>query len=330
MMEKPGRQFAFTLIELMLGMAIAALVMGSVLSAMQTGLNAYKQGQESMELYQSARIGLRKVSEELRFALSANAFWRPLDDYKDERFNDFLQRKAMDNAAFVAERDPGAIRFQGDNHSVLFVRKVYQLGLKPPFDLQECRIFASADGKLMLEIVRSLLEIKQASWFFQYVFNANLSGQVISDGGHPLRFREVSNPEEIPLMDFIGNWGMKNQTSVICDGVKSISFRFTNGERWENSWDSQQVVTNYRVSNQSPNFNPDKDVQMREKGPPAIVEILLELENRDILSTTTDIPSGTMQGGMLIDTRPPAPPVNPAAQAPKTATNETPSAAPGS
>ncbi|MEW6237594.1 MAG: prepilin-type N-terminal cleavage/methylation domain-containing protein [Candidatus Omnitrophota bacterium] len=330
MKEKRRRQEAFTLIELMLAMAIAALVMGSVFSAMQAGLNAYKQGQESMELYQSARIGLRKVSEELRFALSANAFWRPVDDYKDERFNDFLQRKAMNNAAFVAERDPGAIRFQGDSHSVLFVRKVYQLGLKPPFDLQECRIYAAADGRLMLEIVRSLLEIKQASWFFQYVFSANLSGQVISDGGRPLRFREITNPEEIPLLNFIGNRGVKNQASAICEGVKSISFRYTDGERWENSWDSQQVVTNYRVSNQSPNFNPDKDVMMREKGPPAIVEILLELENRDILSTTTDIPSGTMQGGMLIDSRPPAPAANPAAQPPKSPTNETPSAAPRS
>lgn len=319
---------AFTLIELLLGMTILSLVIGSVFTALQVSIDAFERGQQNMEQYQSGRIALREVSEELRFALSADAFWRPQDNFKAEMsYEQFMETMAMANGNFVQEVDPGAIRFIGDKSSVLFVRKVYQLGMQPPFDLQECRIYVTENSNLVLEIMRSLLQVKQATWLFRTVFDVNLGGQVISDRGQPVRFREINNPDEIPLPVFIGNYGSINHQYLIAEGINSIDFRYTNGENWSSNWNSQEIITDYRVTPDSPNFNPQRDMLMREKGLPSIVQISLELENNEMLNTAVDVPAGYMRDTGLYN-QPPR--VQPPQQGPQNqnAQRETPGAAP--
>ncbi len=283
---------AFTLVELLLGMSILALVIGSVYTGMKVGMEAYLAGQYSMELYQSARIGLREVAEELRFALSPNAFWHPADSYRNLTYEELIN---MFQGPIVQEEDPGAIVFQGNGNSVTFVRKVYQLNRFPPFDLQECSIYVDQDRKeLVLEILRSLLAVKQMSWFYRYQFQLNLAGQVIPFQGGRARFRPMGMFGEPPIEQFIGDYGTIRKRYLIASGIHSIQFRYSSGKDWERSWSSQELVTEYRISPQSPNFDQMRDVIVREKGPPQITQISLELENGDVVSTATYIPAGRM------------------------------------
>ena len=147
----PLPQHGFTLIELILGMTLLGLIMTSVFATMQAGINAYRQGRETMELYQSGRIALQKVSEELRLSLSPYSFWQPRDTYKEISIDELMSTM---QGIPIQEEDPGAIRFLGSGDSVLYVRKVYSLGKNPPFDLQECQINVQ-DGRLVLTVLRS-------------------------------------------------------------------------------------------------------------------------------------------------------------------------------
>ena len=288
------RERAFTLLELLLGMGILALVITSVYSALRVGMESYRLGQYKMELYQSGRMALRRVTEELRFALSPFSFWHPSDVVVPQTYEDML---ASFGGMVIQEEDPGAIRFMGEVKSVLFVRKIYQLNRYPPFDLQECRIRVDSDSKqLRLEVVRSLLAVKQATWYYQYLFKVNLAGRVIPFQGGRVRFRQIGSPDDPPLMNFIGDYGVTNKVYLLAEGITDINFRYTDGQGWNSQWDSQTLITDYRISPQSANFNQIRDTRMREKGPPLVVEVQMKLENGDTLTTSTDVPAGNMQG----------------------------------
>ncbi|MBN2328054.1 MAG: prepilin-type N-terminal cleavage/methylation domain-containing protein [Candidatus Omnitrophica bacterium] len=327
-MNYPSRNKGFTLIELILGMTLVALAMGSVFATMQIGMDAYRQGRQTMELYQSGRIALQKISEELRLALSPYSFWQPRDQYKqlsrEEVFMTF-------NGIPIEEEDPGAIRFTGDAHSVTYVRKVYHLDRYPPFDLQECLIHAE-EGRLILTVMRSLLEIKQASWFYQHIFQVNLNGIVIPEMGGRVRIRAQGEFGEPPLEEWLmqmGDVGRVDYSYVIAEGIQEIAFRYGEDGGWKTSWDSQELETIHHVSPQSPNYTAG-DTEILEKGPPLVVEITLILGNGDMLITATDIPAGNMRADLSGPGGQPAPITPPPASnlTPQTPMNETPAAVP--
>lgn len=287
------KQKAFSLIEIMLAMTILVLVMASVFSILRTGILVYRGGQTSMEIYQSGRIAIQRLAEELRFALSPNAFWRPEDNYVLLPLEHFL---ASFQGRFVEEEDPGAITFKGEGNSILFCRKIYNLNRYPPFDLQECRIYVDDSQNLILEVVRSLLAVKQMSWLFRIQFEVNLNGQVVQGGpGGRTRIRQMGQFGEPPLLEYIGNYGMDGRKFLIANNIDEIRFRYTDGSGWSSNWDSQQLITHNRISPQSPNFNPQSDTMFSEKGPPQVVEVTLTLTNGDHYATAVDIPAGNMQ-----------------------------------
>ncbi|MBZ0258707.1 prepilin-type N-terminal cleavage/methylation domain-containing protein [bacterium] len=284
----------FTLLELMLAMTLMTIVMGSVFASVRVGIDAYDRGTKSMEQYQSARIGLRKTMEELQFSLSQASFWQPGDQYSAMSPEVIM---AMERARMVRENDPGKIRFHGDAQSVLFVRKIYQLNQDPPFDLQECKINVDAGNQILyLEVVRSLLTVKRASWYFQQLYQTNLKGYVSMYGGQTIRFREIRSDEEPPLAQFIGDAGKIGKRYVLAYGVKGLHFRYTDGDGWKTSWSSEEVLTDYRISPNSPNFNATRDLQFHEKGPPLLTEITLDLANGDTVTGSVEIGSGNMRG----------------------------------
>ncbi len=285
-------QSGFTLVELLLAMTILGLVMVSVFNIVQVGMSAYQRSRESMEIYQSGRIALRRVAEELRFALSSNAFWRPQDSIEQLPLEMVMSRF---NGPVIEERDPGAITFKGQSEEVVFVRKVTQLQKDPPIDLQECRIFVDRNQNLVLEVVRSLLMVKEASWFFQAVFEVDLSGVVVPGGsGGRTRLRQVGAMGEPPLENFIGDYGVIGERTLIAENIEQIEFRYADGGHWQSSWDSQQLLPVHRISPQSPNYNQQQDMRMVEKGPPLLVEISLTLANGETMITAADVPAGNM------------------------------------
>ena len=291
----PLRKRGFTLIELLLGMTILSLVIVSVYSMLEVATQAYRKGIVSMEVYQSARIGLRRVAEELKLALSPNAFWKPSDRYEVLPYEQVIL--SFQNTPMIEEEDPGAIRFLGQSNSVLYVRKVYRLTQNPPFDLQECTLSVNGErGQLILEVIRSLLKVKQASWFFQYEFQVPLNGIVLPVSNNRTRLRPHGPMEfEPPLAQYIGDYGQIHKRYVIAEHIKQIYFQYSDSDSYRTSWDSQELVREYKRPPESPNFNYLSDVIMRDKGPPQLVQIRFELENGEDLATATDIPAGNMQ-----------------------------------
>ncbi len=315
----------FTLIELLLGMTLLTLIMGSVFATMQTGMNAYRQGRYTMELYQSGRIGLQKIADEVSLSLSSYSFWQPRDTYKQLTYDELMINM---QGVPIQEEDPGAIRFLGSGNSVLYVRKKYHLDRYPPFDLEECQI-AVENGRIILRVLRSLLMVKQATWFYQHEFQVSLNGTVIPDMGGRMRFRTMGEMEEMPLQQWIGDYGVLNYNYTIAEGIKQIAFRYGEDGKWKNTWDSQELEIIHHVSPQSPNYKTT-DTEIREKGPPLVVEISVTLNNGEILVTSTDVPAGNMRASFLgpggsppVTAPPPASNLNPEPP------NETPAAVPG-
>lgn len=303
----PKGQGGFTLLEIIMAMTILTLVLGSVFSAVQVGVDTYERGRQSMELYQSARIGMRKTMEELQFALSQASFWQPSDQIRALPPETLF---AMFGGMMIQENDPGKITFIGGRDQVKFVRKIYQMNKNPRFDLQECIIAADAGNELLyLEVARSLLEVKRASWFFQELFQTSLNGVISYQNGQATRFRKVGGPDEPPLHQFIGNTGVIQERYVLAEGIRGVEFRYTDGEGWHDSWSSTDIITNYRISAQSPNFDPNRDMQFNEKGPPRLVEITLELSNGDYLSGSVELGTGNLRsqkGVMGVESAPPS------------------------
>jgi prepilin-type N-terminal cleavage/methylation domain-containing protein len=325
-MKKHSSTRGFTLIELILGMTILTVIMGSIFMTMKVGMDAYRQGRYTMEVYQSGRIALQKISDELQLALSSYSFSQLRDTYSTLPVEELLmQFKGIP----VQEEDPGAIRFIGSGNSITYVRKVYHLNQYPPFDLEECSIFVE-NGRLTLSVLRSLLEIKQATWFFQHIFQVNLNGVVAPGMGGRMRFRAQGEFGEPPLQEWLGDVGFRDHRYTIAEGIQKIDFRFSDDGRWKTSWDSQELETTNRISSQSPNFNQNTDTRITEKGPPKIVEITIVLENNDILSTATDIPAGNMRASAFGVAKPPPPEPKPATNLSSRFNNETPAAVPGS
>lgn len=285
----------FTLIELILGMTIMAMVIVSAYSMLDTAMTAYRNGIQSMEVYQAARIGLRRVADELRFSLSQDAFWTPPLRYELVPKEQFLMTSTL---PFIQERDPGKIIFKGAENEVVFTRKIYQLGAKLPFDLQLCKIHVNPESQqLLLTVMKSLLMIKQAAWWYAIQFNTGLDSFAFAfEQTADVQYRLINNPEMplMPMEEYIGDYGVINKSYLIAEHVKSIHFRYADSDRFQTDWDSDEIVREYRISVQSPNFNAATDTRVDTKGPPLVVEIKLELKNGETLLTSTDIPAGNM------------------------------------
>lgn len=287
------RTAGFTLTEVLLAMTILVLVMGAVFATLQSGLRLYSRGLEMMNVYQSARIALRTMTEELQFALSANNVWKT-----STQLHRITVEQAMlsYNGMLVQEEDIAAVRFMGRGNEVIFCRKVYQFGKQPPYDIQECRFFVD-NGQLQLEIMRSLTMVNQAVWFYRNTFSTSVNRIIAFQGHQQFNFRVVESFEEPPLELFVGDYGVLGQRLTIADGIKSISFRYSDGQGWKGSWDSERAEAKYRRSPQSPNFNSETDEVLRKTGPPRLVEVQLTLFNDDVLATVIEVPSGAANIG---------------------------------
>ncbi|HPA45781.1 MAG TPA: prepilin-type N-terminal cleavage/methylation domain-containing protein [bacterium] len=292
------RRPAFTLVELMLAVLILAVVVGAIQGTMQMGFTAYRKGQQDMELYQSARIGLNRLIDEIRGALSPTAFWRPGAEIKET----MTWEQAMELVRFgnaVEEDEPGPIQFIGSSDEVTFARKVYGGTSNRDFDLQEVRFSVdSSKNQLRMEIIQSLLEIKIASWYFAYLFQTKLNAEILIDqAGQAHRIRQISSPNEPAMKQFIGDAGMDGRSLPIAYGIKEVEFRYSDGEQWTEDWDSTEYIRIPLIPmNRDDTYyeNPEDDFMHQEKGLPSAMEIKLVLANGAKLEVQIDIPAGSL------------------------------------
>ncbi len=292
-MKRPA---GFTLIELILGVMILTLVVGAVHGTLKMGMTAYSIGQAEMELYQGVRVGLNRVADLLRGALSPSAFWRPGDQIVPRLMWEEM-RYFLETGEMVEEDEPGPIQFSGTSDEVIFARKVFGGTSDKIFDIQEIRIYLDDDRQeLRLELVKSLLDIKIASWYFAYLYDTDLSGQIImGPGGEPRRVRRLTHPGEPPLDDFVGDVGMDGRSMPLVPGIKEVEFSYFDGEGWHSSWDSREIVEIPLMPfgpSRDRQFDPELDVIRQEKGLPAAVSITFTLENNETLGVKVDVPAG--------------------------------------
>lgn len=289
---------AFTLVELVLAILILALVVGAVHGTLRMGLTAYEVGQAEMELYQSARVGLNRAADLLRGALSPLSFWRPSDQIVVDMTWEQI-RYQLESGELVEEEEPGAIQLLGTAEDVTFARKVFGGSSDKNFDIQEVRLFVDTDREeLRLEVVRSLLEVKVASWYFKYLYQTQLNGQIVTDHtGEARRVRHPASPDEPYLQDFLGDVGLDGRSMPIASGIQAIEFTYYDGENWVTSWNSREIIQIplRPLSRDGPaNFDPELDFLRQEKGLPAAVSMTLTLVNGDKLAARVDIPAGNL------------------------------------
>ncbi|MCA9430279.1 MAG: prepilin-type N-terminal cleavage/methylation domain-containing protein, partial [Candidatus Omnitrophica bacterium] len=72
--QAKNSQSGFTLVEILLAITIFVLIIGSIYASLFAGVNALSAGQESMEIYQTARAGMNRILKDLRKALSPASF----------------------------------------------------------------------------------------------------------------------------------------------------------------------------------------------------------------------------------------------------------------
>ncbi|MFH1737858.1 MAG: prepilin-type N-terminal cleavage/methylation domain-containing protein [bacterium] len=288
----------FTLVELMLGIMILAVVVGAIQGTMRMGLAAYTAGEADMELYQSVRIGLNRVCDQLRSALSLSAFWRPADQIEMQMtWGQGSEQVRYGNA--IEEEEQGKIQFIGSANEVIFARKVYGGTSNRDFDIQEVRLYVdSKRNQLRMELVRSLMDIKVASWYFAYLYQTKLSGQILVDQDSKVhRIRQLSSPIEPPLQDFVGDTGEDGRSFAIAEGMKSVEFSYYDGEKWGKSWNSNEILSiplTPAGRDRTDQLDPMVDYIRQEEGLPAAVEITFILKNGDRIGTQVDIPGGSL------------------------------------
>ena len=296
---RPNRALpAFTLVELVLAVLILALVVGAVHGTLHAGLTAYSAGQADMELYQSARVGLNRVTDQLRSALSPLSFWRPTDQIMDDMPWEQV-RYLVESGQMLEEEEPGPIQFLGTGEDVTFARKVFGGSSDKYFDIQEVRLYLDPEREqIRLELVKSLLDIKVASWYFAYLYQVDLKGQVVMDRtGKARRVRQFTSPDEPYLDEFIGDVGLDGRSMPIASGVEGVEFAYYDGESWSTSWNSREII---RIPmqplsrGQAYEFDPGLDFLHQEKGLPAAVSVTFALKNSEKLGVRVDIPAGNL------------------------------------
>ena len=310
-MQRKTYRRGFTLIELILGIMILALVVGAVHGTLKMGMTAYSIGLEEMELYQGVRVGLNRVADLLRGALSPQAFWRPGDQILPSMVWEEM-RYFIETGEVVEEDEPGPIQFLGSKNEVIFARKVFGGTSNKVFDIQEIRIYLDEDRcELRLEIVKSLLDIKVAAWYFAYLYETDLSGQIVmGPGGQPMRVRRRNRPDEPPLEDFLGDVGVDGRSMPLVPGIKEVEFSYFDGESWFGTWDSREIIEIPLMpfgGTRDREFDPQLDVIRQERGLPAAVSITFTLENNEKVGVKVDVPAGGLNHLLPSGKPPPRP-----------------------
>jgi prepilin-type N-terminal cleavage/methylation domain-containing protein len=125
----------FTLLELMVGVLIFSLVIGSIYFTLRVGVESFHRGEESMRIYQSVRIGWSDWAGTCAPRCPPN---RPGSNLAED------QRKLQNRRRFDLPEDTkpkeSDIVFMGDSRQVTFVLQEVISGAEPRFDLERCAI----------------------------------------------------------------------------------------------------------------------------------------------------------------------------------------------
>ncbi len=265
------RSSGFSLIELMLAIAIFVLVISTIYASLRAATQALVVGRASMEHYQTSRAGLNRMMMDLRKALAPASF--PFNDREeDPNMPDdeyYLQEEAEEQLH---------VTFRGDSKQVQFViRQEMETKNGPEMDIREVRFHLDAKNRLVKEIYRSLLEARLAEL---------MARRLEQRSPVPDRF-EGRGRRYVPDVD--QGFFEKPIIQVVCDDVQEIKFGYFDGEQWKDSWDSEQIVINEFSREMDESELTDEDEE--KVGLPKLVRCEIQVAQEVRLSTCTEIPT---------------------------------------
>lgn len=273
-----GRQQAgFTLLEILLAIAIFSMVVGTVYMVLSSSMRSYESGQESIALFQNARAALRSMEVDLRRAVS------PAETNWNIMYEDPLEESLEEDEYYEEEPEPEQeekIIFKGTQSDVRFVMADFVPGGEPPWDLSEVRYYVNSEKEqLIRETTRSVVEFNMMEWRLARVMNENES-----EFGYELQLRQEELRAEPP-----------ERVLVMAGRIKEMKLRYSNGNKWENSWDSQAAIEDPRERRQEEGDEDQvteqqpEDQRIYKKGLPTLVEVTLTLSNNTKVRSTTEI-----------------------------------------
>lgn len=273
-----GARKAFTLLELMVAVMIFSLVVGTVYFTLRAGIESFHKGHESMEAYQSVRIGLSRMGRDVRQAVSPESPWSNVAEHERRYGMDPVADWARSTTEDYREdpRDKNDIIFVGDSRQMTFVVSELIPGADPPFDLREIRFFVDTQNKLLMrETTRSIMQQRFLDW-----------RALRSDNETDFRLSFSSSAEIDKVM------------VEIAKDIKDMELRYYDGAEWRDSWDSNQYVEEeftYETSSTRSFFRSDEpalpDEEPRRLGLPDAVRISLHMLNNDVVQLITELPA---------------------------------------
>ncbi len=267
------RRGGFTLIELMIASFIAALTVSTVFLTLNAAIKTFHAGETSMDLYQSARMGMERMAAEVRGAVNPESFWK-------RRRNPAAGAAVTTLAELVSSRqDSGkvdleadTITFKGSNSNMSFVQIEADSRLDPAYDLREYEYKVNDDGQLIKVSTRSALADQMAAW----------------------RAMRFPDDEETYYTAFMSESqvGVEPREYVITENVESLHLRYFDGETWRDTWDSEEIITPVDVDTEQIPYAPgERPVKL---GLPVAVEIVLTFTGHKTFYTVTDVPGSLL------------------------------------
>lgn len=262
----------FTLIELLIAGLISAMTISAIFLTLNAAIRAFHAGEMSMDLYQSARLGMERLAAEVRQAISPQSFWK-------RRLNPGQGAAVTTLASLLAERRPGdvdleadTIVFKGSTSTVSFVQIEADLRLDPPYDLREYEFRVNEDGQLLKSSSRSVLAEQMAAW-------------------RAMRFPDEEEAV-FPTLLSEAQTGVELRESVLTERVLALRLKYYDGENWRDSWDSEEIITPQNVNPEEIPYGPgERPVKL---GLPVAVEIVMTFEGNHAFYTITEVPASLL------------------------------------
>ena len=261
-----------TLIELLIAMLITALTVSTIYMTLNVSMRTFKDGEASMDLYQSARTGMEKFAAELRGALSPESFWRRRMLHGGEARKSRTLTEVMNENQQDEQRNETII-FKGSPSTVTLVRVEANRRLDPPYDLRECEYKVDENKHQLVRVSnKSALAEQMAAW----------------------RAQRFPDEEDAYYSQFLAEAqsNVQERREVITDRVTRLTLKYFDGETWKDTWDSEQILTPEGVNPDEVTYAPgERPVRL---GLPAAVEIHLTFDKDREFYTITDIPGSLL------------------------------------
>ncbi|MCA9448015.1 MAG: prepilin-type N-terminal cleavage/methylation domain-containing protein [Candidatus Omnitrophica bacterium] len=269
--QAKNSQSGFTLVEILLAITIFVLIIGSIYASLFAGVNALSAGQESMEIYQTARAGMNRILKDLRKALSPASF-----PYEEEE--EMLDQLDADFYGGYMEEDDEDLQLVFKGSSTQFecaIRQDTSDEDGPSMDVRQIRYRMGEDEEntVVKEIFRSILIARLEDTLRR-------------------RHEKQHGPESYFAPNASSGYFEDPIVQTVCDGVEKIEFAYYNGFEWQTSWDSEQIVINDFSQDLEDDLLQDEDEE--KVGLPQLVRVTMTLKNGIVMEAATDVPGSDL------------------------------------